>query len=226
MDIAATSSAAAQNQSQSKTQGASQSLANNFDDFLTLLTTQLQNQDPLQPLDSNDFTQQLVSFSGVEQAIATNKNLESLIAMQTQSQAANIVNYLGTEVMASDDVATLADGKATWNYVLSQNAAATNINIVDGNGKVVFTGPGNREAGSHDFVWNGKDNAGNSLPDGIYGIEVSAKNANGSSISTETFTLGLVEGIETIDGTNFLIVDGIRVSPADIIRVAKPTPAA
>ncbi len=226
MDIAATSSAAAQNQSQSKTQGASQSLANNFDNFLTLLTTQLQNQDPLQPLDSNDFTQQLVSFSGVEQAIATNKNLESLIAMQTQSQAANIVNYLGTEVMASNNVATLADGKATWNYVLSQDAAATNINIVDGNGKVVFTGPGNREAGSHDFVWNGKDNASNSLPDGVYGIEVSAKNANGSSISTETFTLGLVEGIETIDGTNFLIVDGIRVSPADIIRVAKPTPAA
>ncbi|HZZ11369.1 MAG TPA: flagellar hook capping FlgD N-terminal domain-containing protein, partial [Paraburkholderia sp.] len=77
---------------------ASQQLAGNFDTFLTLLTTQLQNQDPLSPMDSTQFTQQLVAFSGVEQQINTNNNLQSLIALNQSQQAASAVSYIGHSV--------------------------------------------------------------------------------------------------------------------------------
>ena len=106
----------------SSTSFATSSLAENFDTFLTLLTVQLQNQDPLDPLDTNEFTSQLVQFTAVEQAIATNNNLESLIGLTELSHAATRISYLGKEVEAPGSTSYLTDGKAEWSYVLDDEA--------------------------------------------------------------------------------------------------------
>src|ERR1700745_1994530 len=95
---------------------AMQQLSGNFQTFLTLLTTQLKNQDPLSPMDSNQFTQQLVQFSQVEQQINSNKNLEDLIALTKSQSATNAVSYLGKTLTLTDGTAALQNGTANWTY--------------------------------------------------------------------------------------------------------------
>src|SRR4249919_2257764 len=142
MTIAPISTAAA-------TQGAAQkTLSGNFDTFLTLLTTQLKNQDPLSPMDSNQFTQQLVQFSQVEQQINSNKNLESLIALTKSQSATNAVSYLGKTLTITDGTAALQNGAANWNYSLPNDAAITKLLITDSRGRPVFATTGETALGS------------------------------------------------------------------------------
>src|SRR5262245_44035848 len=119
---AATASAAA---------SAQQQLSTNFDSFLTLLTTQLQNQDPLQPMDSNQFTQQLVEFSQVEQQINSNKNLESLISLTKNQASVNAVSYIGKTLTLTDGTGALKDGEVTWAYSLDSAATTANLIVSD-----------------------------------------------------------------------------------------------
>src|SRR3569832_441863 len=99
-------------------------LTNNFSTFLTLLTTQLKNQDPTSPMDSNQFTQQLVQFSQVEQQINSNKNLESLIALTKSQNATNAVSYLGKTLKLTDGTAALINGQAQRTYTVPNTAAS------------------------------------------------------------------------------------------------------
>src|ERR1700756_4166435 len=91
-------------------------LSGNFSTFLTLLTTQLKNQDPTSPMDSNQFTQQLVEYSQVEQQINTNTNLTTLISQGTTNAAAMTSSYLGKNVSITNGNASLSSGKANWTY--------------------------------------------------------------------------------------------------------------
>ena len=100
-----------------------QQLTGNFDTFLQLLTTQLQNQDPLNPMDSSQFTQQLVQFSMVEQQINTNANLQNLLGLTGANAGAGSVNYLGKTVTIGNGNAALIDGQTSWNYSLASQAA-------------------------------------------------------------------------------------------------------
>lgn len=202
------------------------SLATDFDQFLLLLTTQLQNQDPLDPLDSNEFVQQLVSFSGVEQSIATNANLEILIALNMAAQAASAVGYLGTTVEASGDQIALVDGEARFVYTLSDNAASTSIVITNDAGENIFVGQGNITAGKHDFVWDGRDGSGSLQPDGIYKIKVSGFAPDETLLSIPTIIGGRVTGIETVDGGTRLTVNGIGVPIEEILSVIETPPPA
>jgi flagellar hook assembly protein FlgD len=102
-------------------------LASNFDTFLTLLTTQLKNQDPLSPMDSSQFTQQLVQFSQVEQSINANQNLEKLITLTQARAGSDAVNYLGKTVTITDGTAGLKSGQALWGYSLASDSAATRL---------------------------------------------------------------------------------------------------
>jgi flagellar basal-body rod modification protein FlgD len=192
-------------------------LTDTFDTFLTLLTTQLQHQDPLEPVDSSEFTQQLVMFTGAEQTIATNRNLEALIKLFQTSQSAGAVNYLGKVVEADGDSAALSNGSASWRYDLPVNAAQTTITITDANGSAVFTGNGQITAGSHNFVWDGKSTQGITQPDGIYKIAISSKDTNGQSIATTTSIVGSVDGIETVDDELVLTVGSVKV-PLDKVK--------
>src|SRR5262249_38678665 len=160
MDVSATSAAT------SASSQARQTLSSNYDTFLKLLTAQLQNQDPLAPMDSNQFTQQLVMYSQVEQQITTNDNLSSLIALQKSAAGANAVSYLGRTAFTQGGETSLTDGAADWRYTLPNDAASVTVNVIDANGRTVFTTTGDKTLGSHDFSWNGESNNGVAQPNG------------------------------------------------------------
>ena len=112
----------------------SRGIADNFDTFLQLLTTQLKNQNPLDPLDTNQFTQQLVQFTGVEQQLKTNEFLEALLLNTQTSYRADAVSYIGKEVTAAGSATRLQDGQATWSYELATDAAIARLEILDSTG--------------------------------------------------------------------------------------------
>ena len=191
---------------------AQKQLSANFDTFLKLLTTQLQNQDPTAPMDSTQFTQQLVAFSQVEQQITTNQNLESLIALG-QTQSSNLaMSYLGKSVVLTDGTGVLTGGSASWTYGLDNAAASTTITITDASGKSVFSASGETAAGAHSFTWDGKDNLGNQLADGTYKMTITSLAGDGSAISTSVASKGLVSGID-LTGTAPQLVIGTTEVP-------------
>src|SRR5690348_5297014 len=168
----------------------------NFNTFLTLLTTQLQNQDPLSPVDTRQFTQQLVGFSEVEQQINTNKNLQQLIQLQTSYEAIAAAPLVGQTIQYSDATASLAGGAAGFSYSLPSNAASVNLLVEDASGNVVYSTSGNLNAGTHDFVWDGKTSAGVQMPDGgQYTLQVVAKDARNNPISATVSSYGVVSGV-------------------------------
>ncbi len=197
------------------TNAASKTLAGNFQTFLKLLTTQLQNQDPTSPMDSNQFTQQLVMYSQVEQQIAGNTKLDSLIAL-AQNQTSNLaMSYLGKNVVLSDGTGQLASSKAQWTYGLANDASATTLAIKDSSGKVVFSkqadAAGNK-AGTHTLDWDGKDGNGDVHPDGLYTLVVSSTGSDGKAVTTSIASKALVSGVD-LSGTSPQLVIGTSEVP-------------
>jgi flagellar basal-body rod modification protein FlgD len=178
----------------------------------------------LEPVDSSEFTQQLVLFTSAEQAVATNKHLEALINLSTATQTVGAVSYIGKTIQAEGKTSTLAGGAATWNYTLPSSASETLITITDASGKVVFNGKGESAAGIHRFAWDGRDNQGVTQPDGSYTIAISAKNARGEPITANTSIVGKVDSVETVDGGIVLAIGTTKV-PFDKVQVVKESPA-
>ena len=194
-------------------------LSSNFQTFLTLLTTQLKNQDPTSPMDSNQFTQQLVEYSQVEQQINTNTNLQSLISQGTSNASAMTVSYLGKNVSVTNGNASLSNGTANWTYNLGSAAASTTLTVTNSGGTVVYTGPGQVSAGNNTFTWNGQDNNGNQLNDGTYKLAVTATDSSGNAITTSVASAGTVSQIDMTSGTPKLVVGNMEISPGDIAAV-------
>ncbi|MBL28036.1 MAG: hypothetical protein CMM50_10875 [Rhodospirillaceae bacterium] len=209
-------------QTASPTENARTRLADNFDNFLTLLTTQLQNQDPLAPMDSNEFTNQLVSFAEVEQSLNTNSQLEQLVNIQKTGRAAGAVGFLGTTIQADGDKLVLNDGYGEARYSLTGVANSTVIKIYNSKGELVLETEGDRSSGEHTFLWDGRDNQGNYAGDGVYQIDVIAKDTKGESLPVTTSTVGTVTGIRQ-DGENVLLfIDGIGVPLDDVKSIDAP----
>ena len=214
---AATSSAAA---SPSGTAPNAQvGLGNDFHTFLKLLTTQLKNQDPLSPLDTNQFTQQLVSFSQVEQAINTNSTLSSLLSLQQADQSIAAVPLVGHSVQYSDNQAALVGGQAEFAYNLPSQAASATITITDSSGNIVLQQPAETGAGPHDFKWNGQASDGTQLPDGAYSFTVSASAADKSSIKAAISAFGKVDGVQIANGTPTLNIGGISEALNKVVAI-------
>lgn len=199
-------------------------LAEDFDDFLVLLTTQLQAQDPLDPMDSSDFTQQLVQFTGVEQQIQANKNLESIAALVAFNGMTAAVSFLGKDVTVNQDTANLQEGSAVWVYELAADARQTRLQIVDLNGSVVRTLDGPIDAGLHGFVWDGLDDSGLQMPDGPYQLRVNATNVLDEPVPTDVYMRNRVDNIEMIGGEALLSVNGFRVPMTSVLSVADQPP--
>jgi flagellar basal-body rod modification protein FlgD len=170
-------------------------ITQNFDKFLQLLTTQLKNQNPLDPLDTNQFTQQLVQFAQVEQQINMNQSLSALIALQTAAQTSAALGFLGSTVLVNGDTAALTAGKATWSFSADRPATAT-VNIKNAAGEVVFTDTRTVSAGKQDFTWNGRGTNGLAMPDGNYTISITARDATGQSVAVATEVEGVVDGVD------------------------------
>src|SRR5476649_1284587 len=195
-------------------------LSGNFSTFLTLLTTQLKNQDPTSPMDSNAFTQQLVMYSQVEQQIDTNANLKTLISQSTSNAAAVTNGYLGKNVSIINGNASLSGGAANWTYNLATDAAGSQLSITDATGKIVYTGAGETAAGNHSFTWDGKDNNSNQLADGTYKLAVTASDAAGSAVTSTVARAGTVSQIDLTGATPQLMIGNMEVGLGDIAAVS------
>jgi len=223
--VEATSNIGLLNASQNTLKSAA-SLAQNFENFLALLTTQLQNQDPLAPLDSTQFTTQLVQFASVEQQIGQNARLDEIVKIQGGSQAVSAVSFLDNIVEAFGATGILKDGAAGYTYTLPSTAKSATITIKNESGEIVRTVEGETEAGKHSFAWDGKNDQGVAQPDGKYTFAVAAKDENDATMNVSTAILGKVTGVTVADGQLVLDLGGITVKVTDVLSVTKPAQTA
>ena len=205
----------------STTNTASQNLSADMNTFLTLLTTQLKYKDPLDPMDTAEFTNQLVQYSSVEQAIQTNEKLDSLLSMNIANLGAQAVSYIGKVAQVLGNVMPLEGGKAKATYTLDKNVVSTTIVVKDMNGNIVYSEQGKVTSGTHEFTWDGKDSNGNQLEDGAYKIEVSTKVASGeTAASVVTTVFGRVTGVASdSSGVYVGLGDAVTAGLGDILTV-------
>lgn len=205
----------------SGTSSASKTLSADMNTFLTLLTTQLKFQDPLNPTDTAEFTNQLVQYSNVEQAIQTNEKLDSLIALNNNNLGAQAVSYIGKVAQVLGDVMPLDGGVAQATYTLDKDVSSCTIMVKDMSGNIVYTETGNKVAGTHNFKWDGKDSNGSQLEDGAYQIVVNTSVAAGETAATVITTiLGKVTGVASdSSGVYIGLGDSVTANLSDILTV-------
>ena len=199
-------------------------LADNFQTFLTLLTTQLQNQNPLDPLDTNQFTQQLVQFAGVEQQLKSNDQLKALIALEKSSQSTNALIYVGNTV-AVDGSTQKFDGSATWNLKAEKSTTAA-ITITNSVGQTVYSGNFALTDAKASFVWDGKGNDGTQWPAGTYKMTATGKDSTGKDVGIATEIQGIVDSVDLTATPPLLSIGGNNYTTDQIRRVIRPTAAA
>jgi flagellar basal-body rod modification protein FlgD len=206
---------------QAANSNASQQLAGNFDTFLQLLTTQLQNQNPLDPLDTNQFTEQLVEFASVEQQINENTNLQTLISMQQTNEATSALQLVGSTVTVGGNAAALdnaANSAATWNLTTTTPATAT-VTVTSAACTTAYSGTMSLNAGTQSFTWNGQGSNGQTWPDGTYKLSVTATGANGQAVSVSTQVQGVVSGVNLTSTPPTLTVNGQSVQISQVTSI-------
>ncbi len=203
--------------SQSASSQASTQLSADFDTFLTLLTTQLQNQDPLEPLDTEQFTQQLVQFAGVEQSIQTNEHLEALIALQSASANESALAMVGRIASVDADVSTLGDDSARWAYELPQNASEASVRIFNEANELVTAFNASSAAGVHDVNWGGAANDGDAAAPGQYRMEVAAFDRDGQPIEASIVSRGRVDAVSFVNGAPEIEIAG-QLFPLQLVQ--------
>jgi flagellar basal-body rod modification protein FlgD len=183
-------------------------LASNFETFLSLLTSQLKNQDPLSPVDSNQFTAQLTQMAGVEQQLLTNELLKGMLAAQGGGGLTDAANFIGRDATAAWPATRCEDGEASWSYELASNAESVQLQVLDGAGQVVWQGDApDRTTGVHDFTWDGEATSGTDGQDGeVYTLKVVARDGAGGAIDAQVLTRGRITGVEMYGGEVFLTV--------------------
>jgi flagellar basal-body rod modification protein FlgD len=196
-------------------------IAQNFDTFLRLLTTQLKNQNPLDPLDTNQFTQQLVQFASVEQQINMNTQLTTLVSMQKATQNTQALSFLGSTATVDGATAQLTGGKATWSFSSDKPATGT-VTIKNATGSTVYSGTYPLNAGSQAFQWDGRGNNGALNPDGAYTMSITAKDATGSSVAISTEVRGTVDSVDLTQNPPVLSIGGQNFTLDKIKNVVRP----
>lgn len=191
-------------------------LADNFETFLTLLTAQLKNQDPLEPMDSGEFTSQLVQFTSVEQSIATNQHLENLVSMAATSSANAAVSYIGKEVTVDSFTSPLINGEAGWSFTLPEASTENILTVTDKNGSVVYTQTHELDAGTHTYLWDGRDTNGNQMPNGDYNLVIRSRDASGVMQPQASEFTGIVGAVIFENGQPLLDIGGKTVRISDV----------
>jgi flagellar basal-body rod modification protein FlgD len=196
-------------------------IADNFNTFLLLLTTQLQNQSPLEPLDTNQFTEQLVQFAGVEQQIQTNDTLSALLSLSDSNKVTSAVNFIGKSVSASGASSQLTGGKAEWRITVDQPAPKSHIAVLDSEGNEVFATNTGLTQGASSFTWDGRTSTGATAPDGFYTVQVTARNASNQQVAASTAFSGTVDGVDLSGQEPVLTIGTLRVKLNEVTSVSK-----
>jgi flagellar basal-body rod modification protein FlgD len=182
-------------------------LAGNFQTFLTLLTTQLQNQNPLDPLDTNQFTQQLVQFAGVEQQLKTNDQLQSLITLQQTAQSTQALGFVGKVAVVEGNTANLSNSSAVWDLNVAKDSTVQ-VNITNSTGQTVFSSSYQVKAGDNQaFGWDGKGNDGTQWPDGKYTMTATGTDNNGQTVGVSTGIQGTVSSVDLTQSPPLLTIN-------------------
>jgi flagellar basal-body rod modification protein FlgD len=202
---------------------ASQQIAGNFQSFLQLLTTQLQNQNPLDPLDTNQFTQQLVEFAGVQEQLNTNDSLSTLISLQQTEASSQALGYVGQTAVVSGTTTALSNGVAGWILNIPSNSNLT-VNITNSSGATVYTGNYSANAGNQQpFIWNGLGNDGTQYPAGNYTMTATAKDASGNNVAVTTAIEGVVSSVDLTQSPPLLWINGQSYTLSQIQSIVTQT---
>jgi flagellar basal-body rod modification protein FlgD len=198
----------------------SQTLASNFTTFLQLLTTQLRNQNPLDPLDTNQFTQQLVQFAQVEQQLKSNDQLSTLVSLQKTAQSTAALEYVGKTIVVDGATTQLANGDAVWSFSAPKTASAT-LTIKNATGQTVFSSTYTVQPGPQQFDWDGRNNNGVQWPDGTYTMSITAKDASGQAVAIPTEVQGIVDSADLTETPPVLSVGGQTFTLDKVKRVVR-----
>jgi flagellar basal-body rod modification protein FlgD len=196
-------------------------IASNFTTFLKLLTTQLQNQDPLSPMDTNQFTQQLVEFASVEQQMKSNDSLSTLVSLDQAAQTTSALNLVGATVVVDGSTTQLNNGSATWNLSVTKPATAT-VTIKDATGQTAYTGTFGVNAGAQNFVWDGHGNNGTLWPNGSYTMAATATDASGQTTAISTQIQAKVDSVDLTQTPPLLSINGQNYTVNQLQKIVAP----
>ena len=195
-------------------------IASNFTTFLTLLTTQLKNQNPLDPLDTNQFTQQLVQFAQVEQQMKSNDQLASLVSLDKSAQATTALAYVGANVVVDGATANVTQGSGTWSFNVTKPATAT-ITIKDSTGQTAYSGSFAVNPGTQKFQWDGRGNDGKQWPDGNYTLSATAVDASKNTVAISTEVEATVDSVDLTQDPPLLSINGQNFTMDKIKRIVR-----
>ena len=216
----ATSSSATSSGTASDLATGASNLSTSYQTFLTLLTTQLQNQDPSSPMDPNQFTTELVQMTGVQQQLLSNQLLQQLVNASPASGVSSAVSLIGQQVTATSATANLSNGAASWTYNLPTAASSATVSVANSTGQVVYTGTApSFAAGANTFSWNGQSNSGVQLPDGTYTLSVAATDSNGGAITPTLSVSGTASSVQNVNGATMVTIGSSQVPVSAVTDV-------
>ena len=193
-------------------------IASNFTTFLQLLTTQLKNQNPLDPLDTNQFTQQLVQFAQVEQQMKSNDSLSTLVSLEQTAQSTSALALVGQTVVVDGSTTQLANGQANWNLTVTKPSTAT-VTIMDSTGQTAYSGTFGVNPGSVPFTWDGHGNDGKLWPDGNYTLTATGVDANGQPSAISTQIQAPVQSVDLTQTPPILSINGQNYTLKQIQKI-------
>ena len=196
-------------------------IASNFTTFLQLLTTQLKNQNPLDPLDTNQFTQQLVQFAQVEQQMKSNDTLSTLVSIEKSAQSTSALALVGATVVVDGSTTPLSNGQAAWTFTATKPATAT-VTIKDATGQTAYTGSFAVNAGGQNFVWDGHGNNGVTWPDGNYTLTATATDASGQTTALSTQIQARVDSVDLTTDPPLLSINGQTYTMNQLQKIVAP----
>jgi flagellar basal-body rod modification protein FlgD len=180
----------------------------------------LQNQNPLDPLDTNQFTQQLVQFAGVEQQLKTNDSLATLVSLQQTTQATQALGFVGKTATVDGSTTALTNSSASWNLGVVSNANV-NISITNSTGQTVFSNQYSVQAGQNQpFTWDGKGTDGTQWPDGQYKLTATATDTAGNTVAVTTQTQGVVNSVDLTQTPPLLSINGQTYTVSQIKAIS------
>lgn len=195
-------------------------IANNFTSFLQLLTAQLKNQNPLDPLDTNQFTQQLVQFAQVEQQMKSNDQLATLVSIEKSAAATTALAYVGSTVVVDGATTALTSEGATWNLKVTKPATAT-VTVKAENGQTAYTGTFAVNPGDQRFTWDGRGNDGRVWPAGNYTLTATGLDANNQTVGISSEVQAPVDSVDLTQNPPLLSINGQNYQLTQIKRLVR-----